>query len=185
MTDTTTEAVERLMKDVTPGPWAINFRRDGSGYICMGGTNVGEKHKQFDILLHRDDGNDASDAAFIAASRDLVPALLAERDALKDQLASMAIPHVIKANIPLNCHKWEHFVIEIPIDLKGQGPVSVTEADSIKYEVWDGAFKTHVRFDFLSDAINHALKLNAFAASQTPDPVTNADSCQSTQNEVR
>ena len=73
-TDTSTEAVEALLKDVTEGPWEVDWT--GNGY-WIGDTisMVGETYQE------------ARDVKFIAASRELVPALLAERDALKAALA--------------------------------------------------------------------------------------------------
>ena len=59
----------------TPGPWVVKFRSDGSSYISMGGLEPGQRYKQFDILLHRDSGNDAYDAHLIAAAPDLLAAL--------------------------------------------------------------------------------------------------------------
>jgi len=72
--DTSTEAVEALLKDVTEGPWEVDWT--GNGY-WIGDTisMVGETYQE------------ARDVKFIAASRELVPALLAERDALKAKLA--------------------------------------------------------------------------------------------------
>jgi hypothetical protein len=75
MTDTSTEAVERLLDGVTPGPW--RWHNDaGDWYLAPGvwvawgtdGTPGG------DVI-------DRANSRFIASSRDLVPALLAERDA--------------------------------------------------------------------------------------------------------
>ena len=86
MTDTTTQAVTALLDGVTPGPWAYNTHREVGpmhtgddqawGMICdpVCEVNFSATHM----------GN----ARFIAAARDLVPALLAERDALAAQLAA-------------------------------------------------------------------------------------------------
>jgi hypothetical protein len=73
-TDTSTEAVERLLDGVTPGPWAwqtdTEIALDSRGYV-IASTEL-SVHDEPEILAN---------ARFIAASRDLVPALLAERDA--------------------------------------------------------------------------------------------------------
>lgn len=90
MTDTTTKAVERLMKDVTPGPWA----NDGGRYITA--PDVDFPNDPWDVARVyalrewpvQADGN----AAFIAAARELVPALLADRDRLAALLAASQSP---------------------------------------------------------------------------------------------
>jgi len=90
MTDTTTEAVERLMKNVTPGPWTV-----GADMVITA-PDVDCPSEPWGVAgvsaicgwPAKADAN----AAFIAASRDLVPALLAERDAMKAQLAASQTP---------------------------------------------------------------------------------------------
>lgn len=82
--DTSTEAVEALLKDVTPGPWEYNARKQvgpisqeddqSYGMIC-------DAVCELDYTYHW-----RSDARFIAAARELVPALLAERDALRAEV---------------------------------------------------------------------------------------------------
>ena len=81
--DTSTEAVERLLEDVTPGPWRIKDC-DTLGDRC---TNYFQEiwNDETDILVttevtraHNDGG--AKNMRFIRAARDLVPALLKERD---------------------------------------------------------------------------------------------------------
>lgn len=83
--DTSTEAVERLMDGVTPGPWAGDprFSTIVAGEKCIAEVFTSD-----------------ADASFITAARDLVPALLAERDALKAE-RDEAIEgwHVIHPNI--------------------------------------------------------------------------------------
>ena len=86
MTDTTTQAVTALLDGVTPGPWAYNTHREVGpmhtgddqawGMICdpVCEVNFSATHM----------GN----TRFIAAARDLVPALLADRNALAAQLAA-------------------------------------------------------------------------------------------------
>ncbi|MDZ7906398.1 MAG: hypothetical protein U5N55_11930 [Cypionkella sp.] len=69
MTDTS-DLIARAkasLQGVTEGPWVYEFRSDGSGFLCMGDVQQWQQHKQFDIDLHRDDGNDPDDLAFIAA----------------------------------------------------------------------------------------------------------------------
>lgn len=65
--DTSKEAVERLMDGVTPGPWEVRGKQTvGTGQMTI--AKCGRK-------------NGSADARFIAAARELVPALAAERDA--------------------------------------------------------------------------------------------------------
>lgn len=70
MVDTSTEAVERLLDGVTPGPWTLRLAYDDDRAVIDGtGFPVA-----YDVA--------SADRRFIATARDLVPALLAERDAL-------------------------------------------------------------------------------------------------------
>ena len=73
--DTSTEAVERLLDGVTPGPWVVD---DGGSY-CDVVTDYGDGVFGEDFIICEDAHQNAH---FIAAARDLVPALLAERDRL-------------------------------------------------------------------------------------------------------
>ena len=69
--DTSTEAVADLLIGVTPGSWAFNprFATIVSGEKCIAEVFTSD-----------------ADSLFIAAARDLVPELLAERDALKAEV---------------------------------------------------------------------------------------------------
>ena len=78
--DTSTEAVERLLDDVTPGPWAVD---SGSAY-CDVVTEHGVPDEDFVICEYLS----KEDARFVVAARDLVPALLKERDEARAQLAA-------------------------------------------------------------------------------------------------
>lgn len=91
--DTSTETVARLLEDVTPGPWRIKDCNT-LGDRC---TNYYHEiwNDETDILVttevtraHNDGG--AKNMRFIAAARDLVPALLNERDDLRAKLAVAA-----------------------------------------------------------------------------------------------
>ena len=79
--DTSTEAVERLLDGVTPGPWAVD---SGSAY-CDVVTEHGVPDADFVICKHPS----IKDARFIAAARDLVPALLKERDEVRAAIAAL------------------------------------------------------------------------------------------------
>jgi hypothetical protein len=82
--DTSTEAVEALLKDVTQGPW--------EGRMCLGipadVCDFGVISLKTGIETTRTWGLD--DAYFIAASRELVPALLVERDALQAEVERLS-----------------------------------------------------------------------------------------------
>ena len=89
--DTSTEAIAALMNGVTPGPWAL------SGMTGPEPKLYGRSHKvtvqeltAIFVAGWEDNPDDAKEAAanasFIAASRELVPALAAERDALRAEV---------------------------------------------------------------------------------------------------
>lgn len=67
MTDTTTEAVQRVLDGVTPGPW-----HEENGDVCVDGLD-------YPIAMVGCDH--AAAARFIAWCREGVPALAADRDA--------------------------------------------------------------------------------------------------------
>ena len=61
-----------------------------------------------------------------------------------------------------DCRLWYYFPIEMPVTADGNGPAEVgKDAARMTYEVWDMTLTSHGSFDFLPDAINHAMKLNA------------------------
>lgn len=73
--DTNTEAVERLMDGVTPGPWLVGEDQCVDDTWSIVTTSGGA------ILANVNDRPArTANARFIAAARDLVPALLKERD---------------------------------------------------------------------------------------------------------
>ena len=80
MSGTTPAAIEALLKDVTPGPWHWNVR----GFV---GPISTDDDQSFGMICDEvaectfSNGSKESNARFIAAARDLVPALAAERDA--------------------------------------------------------------------------------------------------------
>ncbi len=88
MVDTSIEAVTKLLDGVTPGPWTVRLAYDDDRAVIDGtGFPVA-----YDVA--------SADRRFIAAARDLVPALLAERDALKKERdEAMEGWHVIHPNI--------------------------------------------------------------------------------------
>lgn len=101
-TDISTAAVERLLDGVTAGPWGI---RQGRGIISDDWEMVGENNAVvFDCTcVDYDGGGDPpsdADACFIAASRDLVPALLADRDRLAAEVARLLAALVEIDNSP-------------------------------------------------------------------------------------
>jgi len=78
--DTSREEVMRLLDGVTPGPWTP--------------VAAGQADDLNEVVVYRPEFKSVADAEganarFIAASRDLVPALLAERDRLADEVARL------------------------------------------------------------------------------------------------
>lgn len=81
--DTSREAVERILEGVTPGPWGCSMGKlvrivkvvSRSPIVLAGVHRFGRNGGK------ATDGDCEANARFIAASRELVPALLAERDA--------------------------------------------------------------------------------------------------------
>ena len=84
--DTSTEAVERLLEDVTPGPWRVRVNKRDSHDECDLSI-CGDIFVLADLngpqYLHQH-----PNAHFIAAARDLVPALLKERDEARARAAA-------------------------------------------------------------------------------------------------
>lgn len=83
MSDTTPAAIEALLKDVTPGPWVVYGEPEVglppglfSGTVGQTGFGPLEPLSSYDLV-------------FIAAARDLVPALAAERDAALTEAAAL------------------------------------------------------------------------------------------------
>ncbi len=65
------------------------------------------------------------------------------------------------SKFPDDVHKWYYYPIPMPVSASGMGPATIgDDATSMTYEVWDQVFNTHGSFEFLVDAINHAIKLN-------------------------
>jgi len=79
MTDTSKDAIAALMAGVTPGPWAYVETESPDGQEFMGcGVLIGGHER---IWFEDEPEDDIPLARFIAAARELVPALAAERDA--------------------------------------------------------------------------------------------------------
>lgn len=53
-----------------------------------------------------------------------------------------------------------YFPIVMPINADGHGPVDISEAVKLTWEVWDQELTTHASFDYLADAIDKANELN-------------------------
>lgn len=96
MTDTSTEAVMALLDGVTPGPWEQSHRQRYDG---MHSTEVYPANDPDNTIatvhwhsVKTDTGyttDRAENARLIAAARDLVPTLLAEREALAADVARL------------------------------------------------------------------------------------------------
>ena len=95
MTDTTREAVERLLDEVTEGPWRAlsnnEVWRDGFGDLGLSVFDrVAMAEATFTTRMGRRHctGEAAANARFIAAARELVPALLARAEAAEAALTA-------------------------------------------------------------------------------------------------
>lgn len=92
MTDISKEAVERLLDGVTPGPWAAG-RGDMQTYIDGVPSKWIYAGEQYVAVasgkINGSWGEVMANARFIAAARDLVPALAAEAAALRDEVARL------------------------------------------------------------------------------------------------
>lgn len=75
--DTSPEAIAALLDGVTPGPWKAE-----SGHTQQNGQLYWQVHDEHDAIMQNQfcwaQGDHAANARFIAAARDLVPALAAE-----------------------------------------------------------------------------------------------------------
>ena len=116
--DTSTETIKALLKDVTEGPWEVDvLTADGpngdewdTDIEVSSGT--GRHIYGYDLGYCDDvDAEIKANARFIAASRELVPALLAERDALKAENERLkAQDHAVVINgdtFPIPYEVWE------------------------------------------------------------------------------
>ena len=66
-----------------------------------------------------------------------------------------------------DCRRWFHYPIIMPLTKDGMGPATVGEdAASITFEVWDEELTSHGSYEYLADAINEAMRLNALAAQK-------------------
>lgn len=83
MTDVELAELERLADAATPGPWEANSDHHNNVYVdAMNQGELGLKVQLLDLNMQ---GNE-EDAAFIAASRTAIPALLAD---LREARASL------------------------------------------------------------------------------------------------
>lgn len=126
--DTSKEAVEALLTEATEGPWQIRMRRHEDGetsYVVMQHFRTGvavdprgywadgySPTTDEDGYFQPDANMDCSqfrvaNALFMAAARDLVPALLAERDRLRAFLTDFAAAKFAALPIPAPRHPAE------------------------------------------------------------------------------
>ena len=87
--DTSTEAVERLLDGVTPGPWTEHDAGKHPHVFVCGPDELyynGEV-KDKPLVAYVTGVGAIENRAFIAAARDLVPALLKERDEARARVA--------------------------------------------------------------------------------------------------
>ena len=112
--DTSREAVERLLDGVTEGPWA--WEENHPLNACASVTAETDAGWTIGIATLYGDSDDVptptepdepwgdhpirrADARFIAAARDLVPALLAERDAALAEVARLSHAHAAERKL--------------------------------------------------------------------------------------
>ena len=63
--------------------------------------------------------------------------------------------------ISTDCRDWFWYVVPMPLDKKGRGPVTESECCKIIYQVWNKLYLSYEQdFEYLPDAINKALELN-------------------------
>jgi len=86
--DTSTTAVTALMDGVTEGPWYLS-----SGHMQSNGQLYWQVETAYDAVVNNQfcwaQGDHGANARFIAAARQLVPALVAERDAADQRAAAL------------------------------------------------------------------------------------------------
>lgn len=124
--DTRTEAVTKLLDGVTPGPWYAE-----SGHVQQNGQLYWQVTDKNDAIMQNQfcwcQGDHAANAHFIAAARDLVPALLADRDALRRENENLRqIERNVQAAREHEYKRAEDALAEIK-RLKAQ-PVTVQDA---------------------------------------------------------
>ncbi len=135
-------AARKALEGVTQGPWFASsghVQSNGQLYWQVEDANHAIMQNQFCWT----DGDHAANARFIAAARDLIPALLKERDDLRASvraLEEITDPHFI-------------------------------------WGAMDNVHDMDVTLDDYAKAVSRAQRA-ALAASQSPDPVTNADNQQ-------
>jgi hypothetical protein len=79
------------------------------------------------------------------------------------------IPNILKHYDPMNIRTWPFYVIEIPLNIEGQGPATVGfDAVDMTYEVWDHFCNSYGSHPYLPDAINQALKLTKELLADEP-----------------
>lgn len=176
MTDTTTEAVQALLESVTPGPWAweeshpTNACAEVTAEIVGGwpfalATLYGSSEEVPSPTEPDEPWGDhpirRANARFIAAARDLVPALLADRDRLATAHAQMqqTLDRLAADN-----------------DRMRKLADDVSDPDFL-FGAMDNVADMDTGLMDYAEAASRAISA-ALAASTPADPVTNADSQQ-------
>lgn len=100
MIDTSTKAVKALMDGVTEGPWVFGHDPEDASNPKISIHLPGGEY----YIAQVDEGHEQeANARFITAARDLVPALLDERDDLRDKLDA-AVALLIDASADLTAY---------------------------------------------------------------------------------
>src|SRR5690606_1305083 len=80
---------ERLLAEATPGPWEAYDAADGTGTHAWGVGTAYKRNDSFEVSVVECDFVNEADARLIAAARNLLPELIAERRELLDSVAKL------------------------------------------------------------------------------------------------
>lgn len=61
----------------------------------------------------------------------------------------------------LDVRTWPYYPIVMPLK-DGRGPVKYKECDKVTWEVWDRFCDSVASYNYLPEAINHAMRLNKY-----------------------
>lgn len=127
--DTSKEAVERLLGGVTPGPWT----REAQSIYHSGGHGLVAHLKAHE--WHRDWPTLERDGDFIAAARELIPALAAERDAQ----TARADAAEVREKALLSSYDEERKVMVENVALKAEVARLTADLDWLKRSIFGSA----------------------------------------------
>jgi hypothetical protein len=119
---TTDTSPEAILDGVTPGPWVAESR-----YTRKNGQMYWQVSDEYDAIVQNQScwarGDHAANARFIAAARELVPALAAERDQLAAVLAECRLAFEnVDAQVSDEGEFTERAWEQLRAALKGEAP---------------------------------------------------------------